>query len=138
VRANAAGALYRLGRAPVELVRLLDDREPAARANAALALARNPSARRAIGRLAERDEDRFARAAAQRAQRGPALPTASDWITFDVVDFDGAPLGDARYRLVFPDGVVKLGLTDERGIIAEERVPSGGCTLALDEVTGSR
>jgi HEAT repeat protein len=139
VRANAAGALYRLGRAPDELVRLLDDREPAARANAALALARNPAARRAIARLAERDEDRFTRAAAQRAQKGAAPPSsANDWITLDVVDFDGAPLGDARYRLAFPDGAVKSGVTDERGIIAEERVPTGACTLALDEAAASR
>jgi HEAT repeat protein len=139
LRANAAGALFRLGRAPDELLRLLDDREPAARGNAALALARHAGARRAIGRLAERDEDRFARAAAQRALKGAAPPaSANDWITLDVVDFDGAPLGDARYRLAFPDGAVKLGITDERGIIAEERVPTGGCTLALDEAAASR
>jgi hypothetical protein len=61
-----------------------------------------------------------------------------DWITLDVVDFDGAPLGDARYRLALSDGSVKSGMTDERGIIAEERVPAGKCTLVLDEDAASR
>ncbi|HEX6834987.1 MAG TPA: HEAT repeat domain-containing protein, partial [Polyangia bacterium] len=63
VRANAAAALYRLGRAPDELMHLLDDRDPAVRGNAALALARTKSARPALSRLAEHDEDRWARAA---------------------------------------------------------------------------
>jgi HEAT repeat protein len=138
IRANAAAALYRLGHVPSELGRLLDDREPAARANAAIALARTPAAKRAIARLAEHDDDRFARAAAQRAQKSVAPSSAADWIALDVVDFDGAPLGDARYRLALADGLVKSGVTDERGVIAEERVPTGSCTLALDEAAPAR
>ncbi len=67
VRANAAAALYRLGRAPADLLRLLDDRDPAVRGNAALALAHTPKARVALQRLAERDDDRTAQAAARRA-----------------------------------------------------------------------
>jgi hypothetical protein len=135
VRANAAAALARLGQAPADLVRLLDDREPAARGNAALALATTKSARAALGRLAERDDDRNVRAAAKRALAPKAAAPApgGDWIALDVVDFDGAPLGDAGYHLVLPDGLVKTGVTDERGVVREESVPSGACTLLLDE-----
>ncbi|MDB4968347.1 MAG: hypothetical protein JWN44_4036, partial [Myxococcales bacterium] len=124
-----------LRQAPPELTRLLDDRDPAVRGNAALALARTPSARAAIARLAERDDERHARAAAQKAlaATSAAPSSATDWIALDVVDFDGAPLGDAGYRLVLPDGLQKAGVTDERGVIREESVPAGGCALVLDE-----
>ncbi|HEY2749562.1 MAG TPA: HEAT repeat domain-containing protein [Polyangia bacterium] len=139
VRANAAAALYRLGRAPDELLRLVDDRDPAVRGNAALALARSSKARGSLGRLAERDDDRFARAAAKRAVGPNAAPApSSDWIALDVVDFDGAPLGDTGYRLVLPDGLQRTGVTDERGVIREESVPAGACTLLLDEAAPPR
>ena len=139
VRANAAAALYRLGRAPTELMRLVDDRDAAARGNAALALGRTAKARAALQRLADRDDDRHVRAAAKRALLATAAPSsAGDWIALDVVDFDGAPLGDAGYRLILPDGLQKAGVTDERGVIREESVPSGGCALVLDEAAPSR
>jgi len=139
VRANAAAALYRLGRAPDALVRLLDDRDAAVRGNAALALARTPKARAALQRLADRDDDRYTRAAAKRALAATAPPSpAGDWIALDVVDFDGSPLGDAGYRLVLPDGLMRTGVTDERGVVREEAVPSGACTLVLDEAGPSR
>jgi hypothetical protein len=143
VRANAAAALYRLGRAPSELQRLLDDRNPAVRGNAALALrgdgsGRDKPVRAAIARLAERDDDRHVRAAAKRALSAAAPAPARDWIALDVVDFDGAPLGNAGYRLVLPDGLAKCGVTDERGVVREESVPTGACQLLLDEAPPSR
>ncbi|HXU69135.1 MAG TPA: HEAT repeat domain-containing protein [Polyangia bacterium] len=138
VRANAAAALYRLGRAPDDLARLVDDRDPAVRGNAALALGRAGKAKTSLARLAERDEDRWVRAAAKRAATGAGPSPAADWIALDVVDFDGAPLGDAGYRLVLPDGLQRTGVTDERGVIREESVPAGACTLLLDEAAPSR
>ena len=66
------------------------------------------------------DDDRHARAAAERAASGAGPAPAADWIALDVVDFDGAPLGDAGYRLVLPDGLQRAGVTDERGVIREE------------------
>ena len=139
VRANAAAALARLGHAPAELSRLVDDRDPAVRGNAALGLARAPGARAALTRLAERDDDRHVRAAAKRAlSTTTPLSPAADWIALDVVDFDGAPLGDAGYRLVLPDGLSRTGVTDERGVIREESVLAGACTLLLDEAPSPR
>jgi hypothetical protein len=103
VRANAAGALYRLGRKPAALQRLADDSYAPARTNA------------------------------ERALTGPPAPARNDWITLYLVDFDGTPLPDMRYRLTLPDGLVKVGAGDGRGIAHEESVPAGSCTLALDE-----
>jgi HEAT repeat protein len=138
VRANAAAALYRLQRAPTGLMRLIDDRDPAVRGNAALALAHTPAAHAAIARLADNDDDRLTRAAAKSALQTRAPATGHDWIALDVVDFDGTPLGDARYRLALPDGLVKAGVTDERGVVAEETLPTGGCALVLDEAAAAR
>ena len=138
VRANAAASLARLGHAPDDLLRLVDDRDPAVRGNAALALAHTQKAHASLVRLAERDDDRWARIAAKRAAGGAGPSPAADWIALDVVDFDGAPLGDAGYRLVLPDGLQRAGVTDERGVIREESVPAGACTLLLDEAAPSR
>ena len=140
MRANAAAALARLGRTLRRSLRAsstIATRRCAATQPSALA--RTPSARPALTRLAERDDDRHVRAAAKRALAGDgAAPRATDWIALDVVDFDGAPLGDAGYRLVLPDGLSRAGVTDERGVIREESVPAGACTLLLDEAASPR
>ncbi|HUS63614.1 MAG TPA: HEAT repeat domain-containing protein [Kofleriaceae bacterium] len=132
-RANAAAAVARLGRgAAVEalLTRQLEDRDPAARANAALALAGRPAARAAIDRL-KTDDDPRVRAAASRALSGAAAGPRSDWLVVHVVDFDAAPVPEARYQLLLPDGIVKVGHTDARGAVREESVPTGTCTVEL-------
>ena len=82
VRANAAAALFRLGRAPDDLLRLVDDRDPAVRGNAALALGQHaPRRARRSQRLAERDDDRSRprrrQARARRRRRPPPPPTGS-------------------------------------------------------------
>jgi HEAT repeat protein len=138
LRANAAAALYRLGRAPQALLPLLDDPDPAARANAALALAHSAAARRALTHLSEGDDDNHVRAAAKRALTGAPPPGAGDWIAFSVIDYDGAPVTDARYRLLLPDGLAKSGTTDERAVVRDDSVPSGACSLLIDEAPASR
>ena len=117
-RTGAVGAGQRRRRAgiasasaPAELMRAgRRSRRRGARQRGAGAGAHAQSARR-LERLAERD-DRSSRA--RRRQAGardrPAAPSpAADWIALDVVDFDGAPLGDAGYRLVLPDGAAACG-----------------------------
>jgi HEAT repeat protein len=133
VRANAAGALARLGRAPDALRRLVGDDDPAVRANAALALPRSAAS---LARLEADDPDPRVRAAAHRARGGNGPGARGDWIGLYLVDFDGAPLAEACYRLVLPDGLIKSGLADARGIVREESVPPGACDLELvDEPT---
>jgi HEAT repeat protein len=138
VRANAAGALARLGQVPPALTRLLDDPDPAARANAALACARLPGWRATIDRLRAHDPDRHVRAAAARALAGSALAPRADWIALHLTDFDGAPLADARFRLVLADGLVKSGVADARGTAREESLPRGACELELPDDPPSR
>lgn len=105
VRANAAAALYRLGRgaaARAALERLAKDGEPAARKNATLAL------------------------------RGGKAPRGGNFVVVRLVDFDGADLPDARYRLALPDGTTRLGWTDARGSVRDESLPPGGCAVELE------
>jgi HEAT repeat protein len=138
LRANAAAALYRLGRAPQALKPLLDDADPAARANAALALAHVAAARSALTRLADGDDDTHVRRAAKHALTGKPVPVANDWIAFTVIDYDGVPVTDARYRLILPDGLARSGTTDERAVVRDDSVPNGACTLLIDEAPGAR
>jgi HEAT repeat protein len=133
LRANAAAALARLGKQPAALERLVDDPDPAVRANAALALRGKKS-------LLERlraDESPLVRAAAAHAleaRTGPAV--GGDFIAAHLTDFDGAPLGDAAYWLVLPDGLVKSGFADARGTAREESVPTGSCRLEFPDGAG--
>jgi HEAT repeat protein len=138
LRAAAAGALATLGRQPQSLARLLDDGDPATRANAALAL--GSAAKPAIERLAANDPDRRVRAAAERALKpARAAGPDRDWIALHLVDFDGAPRGEVRYHLTLSDGRIKPGLADPRGRIREESLPSGTCMIdLLDEAPPAR
>jgi HEAT repeat protein len=134
VRANAAASLARLGNAPEALGRLLHDPDPAVRANAALASRGHRQAR--LKELAT-DGNALVRAAAKRALAGAAPAARGDWLGLYLVDFDGAPLAGARYRLILPDGLVKAGQADGRGIVREESLPRGSCQLQLvDEPAG--
>jgi hypothetical protein len=88
--------------------------------------------------MAESDDDTHVRLAAKHALGSSPQAGAGDWIAFSVIDYDGAPVSDARYRLVLPDGLAKSGTTDERAVIRDDSVPSGGCALLIDEAPGSR
>jgi HEAT repeat protein len=108
VRADAAAAVARLGHAPDGLSRLLHDPDPAVRTNAGLAV-----------------------------KHGWKPGVRSDWIGLYLVDFDGAPLAGARYRLRLPDGLIKAGQADPGGAVREESLPRGACQLELvDEPPG--
>jgi hypothetical protein len=107
---------------------LVADEDPAVRANAVLALPRSTTS---LARIEADDPDPRVRAAARNARRGSGPGARSDWIGLYLVDFDGAPLADARYRLLLPDGLIKSGVADARGIVREESVPPGACDLEL-------
>ena len=85
----------------------VDDRDPAVRGNAALALGTHAQGarRRCSGSPTATTIATCAPPPRRRARRRAAPSPAADWIALDVVDFDGAPLGDAGYRLVLPDGL---------------------------------
>jgi len=128
LRANASGALVRLGRlSPVEAERLTSDAEPAVRANAFVAL--RPSSPERLGRL-RADADAFVRALASL----PATHAARrDFVVLHVLQIDGSSFAEAPVRLQFPDGIVKRTSSDLAGDVREEGVPSGACQVELAE-----
>ena len=115
LRANAAAALARLGHAPEPLQRLL---------------LHDPD----VGRARQRQAGpRPRKQGRRRRPRG----RNHDFIGLYLVDFDGAPLAGARYRLLLPDGLIKAGQADPRGVVREESLPHGACQIELvDEPAG--
>lgn len=136
VRANALAALGRLGVSELGDAFWLADPNPAVRANAAWLVgalqARSPGLRARLRNLGVVDPDHHVRqsAAAALAGRRPApLAMRTHWLGMYQVDYDRRPLANARYRLVLPDGLVRVGVTDHRGIARQELLPDGECDL---------
>ena len=80
------------------------------------------------------------RAAAKRARRpAPAPSPAADWIALRRRRLRRrARSATPVTACVLPDGLPRTGVTDKRGVIREESVPAGACTLLLDEAAPSR
>lgn len=136
VRANALAALGRLGTSELVDGFWLADPNPAVRANAAWLVgalqARSPGMRARLRNLGVVDPDHHVRqsAAAALAGRRPApLAMRTHWLATYQVDYDRRPLANARYRLILPDGLVRVGVTDHRGIARQELIPDGECDL---------
>ncbi|MBL9002841.1 MAG: HEAT repeat domain-containing protein [Myxococcales bacterium] len=136
VRANALGALSRLGRAEPGDAAWLAESEPVARANAALLLTslreKTPGLLARLRNMAKTDPDHRVRAAAASAiaNRGPAERTArGSFLGLMQLDVDQQPLADAPFRLTLPDGLSRIATTDRRGLVREEQVPPGGCEI---------
>jgi HEAT repeat protein len=132
VRAEAAWALgkRRVAGAEGPLKEALRSTAPSLRGNAAAALLRNGWATAEVRALAQ-DRDPQARKNGELAVRGGRPTPGEDWVALTAVDYDGAPLADVPYLLTLPDGLVKAGRTDERGLAREERLPRGACQLEL-------
>lgn len=136
VRANALAALGRLGVSELVDAFWLADPNPAVRANAAWLVgalqARSPGLRARLRNLGVVDPDHHVRqsvAAALAGRRPAPLAMRTHWLGMYQVDYDRRPLANARYRLVLPDGLVRVGVTDHRGIARQELLPDGECDL---------
>ncbi len=146
VRANALAALARLGNAELVDAFWLTDPSPAVRANATWLVgalqSRSPGMGARLRNLGAVDPDHHVRqsAAAALAGRHPApLAVRTHWLGMYQVDYDHRPLANARYRLVLPDGLVRVGVTDHRGIARQELLPEGDCELeTVPEGEGGR
>ncbi len=125
VRANALGALARLGRppAPALLARLARDREPALVANAVRLGAPLGAARSANAAL----PPLFGRAQALATR---ALPRGHDYLHVRAVKADAHPVAA---RIGLPDGLVEIVPVDERGFLRDEAVASGDLIVDFDE-----
>jgi phage baseplate assembly protein gpV len=58
----------------------------------------------------------------------------TDSVEVTVVDQDGAPLGGVAYELRASDGSVRTGTSNPEGVIREDRLPPGECTLTLPDL----
>lgn len=136
VRANALGALARLGQAEAGDAQWLGDTDPGVRANAALLLAslpsRSPGMEARLRDLLVTDEDHRVRENAERALAGPRQASErQNSLTLFQMDHDHKPFAETAYRLTLPDGLVRVGMTDRRGIAREEQLPGGSCEVEL-------
>jgi hypothetical protein len=136
VRANSLAALFRLGAGEAGDALWLSDPDPAVRANAVLLIAtlqaRSPGMRARLRNLSVVDSDHRVRenAAAALAGKGPAATGGrAHWLDTYQVDYDHRPLALTRYRLTLPDGLVRVGITDHRGIARHGLLPPGQCDL---------
>jgi HEAT repeat protein len=143
---NALAALFRLRQAEVADAAWLSDGDPGVRANAALLLGTLPSLsagmQARLRNLANTDEDHRVRSNAEWTLRSGAktIPPASagrgdgerrHFLTMFQLDADHKPLSESTYQLTLPDGVIRVGTTDRRGIAREERLPAGTCEVEL-------
>ena len=141
VRANTLGALALLGQAEPGDAEWLGDSDPGVRANAALlvgVLGRpgggglSPGMRARLRHVALADDDARVRRNADRALSG-TLPGAGEapvhFLGLYQLDYDRRPLAESRFRMTRPDGLVRVAVTDTRGIAREERLPAGTCDI---------
>lgn len=64
-----------------------------------------------------------------------AQAAATDFIEVQVVDARGRPRPSVAYRLCFPDGTERSGMTDADGLLRHDRLScTGDCVLVLPEV----
>lgn len=139
VRTNVLGALFRLEQADVSDAQWLGDADAGVRANAALLLGalkvRSPGMEARLRNLTTTDEDHRVRQSAERAlASGGRTTPASErrhFLTMFQMDHDRRPLSETAYRLTLPDGLVRVGLTDRRGVAREELLPAGSCDVEL-------
>ena len=136
VRANALAALCRIGAPDAGDAMWLTDPDAAVRANAAYLVgiqhARSAGLLARLRNLSLVDPDHRVRRSAAAAQNGrvpAALAVRTHWLGMYQVDYDRRPLANARFRLTLPDGLVRVGVTDHRGIARQELLPDGECDL---------
>ncbi|MBN2194157.1 MAG: HEAT repeat domain-containing protein [Polyangiaceae bacterium] len=138
VRANAGVAASLLGERcdPMVARRLVSgDESPLVRRAAAWLLLRTPAADAhadaiALERCAE--HDREGAVAVVCAAAAPPLPVATDPVAVYVVPAaESGPVARAPFSLVLADGILRLGVTDRRGVVFEAAAPRGGLSLEV-------
>ncbi|MFO0552383.1 MAG: HEAT repeat domain-containing protein [Polyangiaceae bacterium] len=94
--------------------------------------------KRVLDRCAAEDPTyRVARACEENPQRISSTETFSLTI-FVVPDGSSTPVGGAPFALALPDGTLRLGLTDRRGVVYEAQAPVGEVELAVPAALANR
>lgn len=138
VRANALVGASLVGERcdPVVARRLLlTDASPVVRRAAATLLLRIPSAdgradQAALRRCAEQDGD--GSVAAQCAGPPPAIPEQGEPVAVYVIPAaEPGPVARAPFALALADGLLRLGVSDRRGVVFEAAAPRGAVSLEV-------
>ena len=114
---------------------LLTDGSPVVRRAAATLLLRIPAAdgrvdRVALRRCAEQDVD--GSVAARCGGAPPAFPRQHDPVAVYVVPAaEAEPVARAPFALVLADGLMRLGVSDRRGLVFEAEAPRGPVSLEV-------
>jgi hypothetical protein len=53
------------------------------------------------------------------------------WIEVQLVNWTGAPMSGAAYRIALPSGQVKKGELDADGLVRLEQLPEGACEVSF-------
>jgi hypothetical protein len=65
---------------------------------------------------------------------GPAPAQDTAWIEIQLVDPDGKPIADQRYKITASDGRVYQGYTDSLGSALVRNLPAGNCNISFPEL----
>ena len=67
------------------------------------------------------------------AETAAAVTLETAWIEFNLIDDDGQPVADAKYKIKLPDGEIIEGLLDSNGTARCKNIPSGDCVIKFPE-----
>jgi hypothetical protein len=59
--------------------------------------------------------------------------TQPTWVEIQLLDSEGKPVPNARYRLELPDGSVLEGQLDENGLAGVDGIDPGNCDLTFPD-----
>ncbi len=76
----------------------------------------------------------IAEALARRAAQQAAPKKVKTWVEIELVDQDGNPVPNEKYRLVLPDGTVQEGTLDENGRAGAEGIDPGTCKVSFPDI----
>jgi hypothetical protein len=69
----------------------------------------------------------------EAAADDPREEKALEWIEIELVDEDGEPVGNQRYRVELPDGSIREGRLNARGFVRIDRVDPGTCKVMFPD-----
>jgi len=83
--------------------------------------------------------------AALEEEEEVASPTAvvadeekTSWIEIQLVDEEGTPITEKKYRFELADGSIKEGLTDSQGQLRLEGIETGTCKISFPDLSANQ
>jgi len=137
VRLTAASILHTIAIAPLAPPSAAAPVLPAAPAPAKgqppVKVALDPAivAKKALERCASEEPTFRVAQRCEKAQRAQASKRAFPLTVFVVPDGASQPVARAPFALALPDGTIRLGLSDRRGVVFEAFAPEGAVELAV-------